>query len=371
MSTRPSITPSTRIPILPLILLSLLLPLLTACSVRSGEKQIFPICMSLDRLADGRLQLAVQVSSMAEDGGYAVFTAAGDSFAQALEILGASMPYPLHFGQLRLCLVGWSPATEDALRPLLEPVAGLHTISPEAAVFAVMGNAAEVMAAQKPDLGVRLSTYLDQLLARLRQERLTPEETLQDVLHMLDSGYGDPLLGLCALNGQMAGQRQEGSGSQTGPQPGGGQRGAEAEPAFSRTDGIAIGEPSPGDDLPPALSAGDLPRQGGNPVEYIGCAAVGDGRVTGMLTAEETRLLLTLRQQAKVAQVTTEGALITIPAELSAQTVSKLVTKLQNMHCDVLGVCAAEAKQHPTTLQRDAFGTAAAYPAMRLTIMQE
>jgi hypothetical protein len=166
-------------------------------------------------------------------------------------------------------------------------------------------------------------------------------------------------------------ERQDSTGGQGDVQPGGGQPGDAAHPAFGQTDSIAIGEPSPGDDLPTALSAGDLPRQGGNPVEYIGCAAVGDGRVTGMLTAEETRLLLTLRQQAKVTHVTREGAVISIPAELSVQTVSKLVTKLQNMHCDVLGVCAAEAKQHPTTQQRDAFGTAAAYPAMRLTIMPE
>ena len=62
---------------------------LTGCSASSGEKQIFPICMSLDRLADGRLQLAVQVSSMAQEDGYAVFTAAGDSFEEALEILAS------------------------------------------------------------------------------------------------------------------------------------------------------------------------------------------------------------------------------------------------------------------------------------------
>ena len=66
--------------------LLLLLPLVAAgCSVHSGEKQIFPICMSLDKLPDGRIQLAVQENSMAPEGGYAVFSAAGDSFEQALE----------------------------------------------------------------------------------------------------------------------------------------------------------------------------------------------------------------------------------------------------------------------------------------------
>lgn len=332
--------------------LLLLLPLVAGgCSVHSGEKQIFPICMSLDKLPDGRIQLAVQVSSMAPEGGYAVFSAAGDSFEQALEILGASMPYPLHFGQLRLCLLGWTPAAEGELRTLLEPVGRLSTISPNAYLFAAMGNAAEIMEAQQPDLGVRLSTYLDQLLTRLRQEKLTPPETLHDVLHMLSSSYGDPLLGLCALNRQAT-EKTDASGSsgeQTGGAAGGAASGGDAQPAFRQSGSIAIGEPSPGSDLPAALSAGDLPRRGGNPVEYTGCAAVGGGRITGILTAAETHLVLTLREQTTVTQISDNGATIAIPQGINLDTAARLVTKLQSLNCDALRLGAAEAKQYNTS----------------------
>ncbi len=345
--------------------LVLLLFLLTGCSASSGEKQIFPICMSLDSLPDGRIQLAVQVSSMAQEDGYAVFTAAGDSFEEALEILGASMPYPLHFGQLRLCLAGWQTVADKPLAALLEPVGQLDTIRPNAAVFAVMGSAAEAMAAQKPDLGVRLSTYLDQLLTRLRQEKLSPPETLHDVLHMLDSGYGDPLLGLCAINPHMAGDDPADSSGGDGS---GQADGSAAQPVFRRSGSIAIGEPSPGNDLPPALTAGVLPREGGNPVEYVGCAVVGGGCITGACTATETRLLLTLREQATVTHVSASGTVIGVPKGTDLEKTAQLVTKIQTLGCDALRLGAAEAKQYKTRKEWQQATVLGGYATMHLTI---
>ncbi len=331
-----------------LLCLALLLPmLLTGCSASSGEKQIFPICISMDRLTDGRLQLAVQVNTMTSDKAaeYAVFTAAGDDFDQTLEILGASMPYPLHFGQLRLCLIGEELAAGEELPALLAPLGRLYTINRGAAVMIACGNAAEVMAAQKPDLGVRLSTYLDQLLARLRQERLTPSETLGELLILTGSGYRDPLLGLCAVN-QAAGP-DEGASDQ-----GGQQSGAEggSQPVFGRTGSIAIGEPSPGNDLPRELQAGSLPRKGGNPVEYTGCAAVGDDRAAILLTATQTRLILTLRETARISGLTETSARVTLPESggVSPQEAADVLSLLQNAGCDVLGLGAAAARGYMT-----------------------
>lgn len=328
-----------------LFYLAVLLPaLLTGCGVSSGEKQIFPICMSMDRLEDGRLQLAVQVNTM-NDGNaaeYAVFAAAGDTFGQTLEILGASMPYPLHFGQLRLCLIGGELAAGEELAMLLAPLGEMYTINRGAAVMITSGRAAEVMAAQKPDLGVRLSTYLDQLLARLRQERLTPSETLGDLLILLGSGYRDPLLGVCAVNPAAGPDESASDGSD---RQGGAQ--GDSKPAFSASGSIAIGEPSPEDDLPRELQAGSLPRKGGNPVEYTGCAAVGAGRAAVLLTASQTRLILTLRDEARISGLTEARARVTLPADAGVQPeeAAKVLGRLQNAGCDVLGLGAAAARR--------------------------
>jgi hypothetical protein len=256
-----------------------------------------------------------------------------------LEILGASMPYPLHFGQLRLCLLGYPLAAEQPLRPLLSPVAGLRTIRPDAAVMIAMGSALETMSAQQPDLGVRLSTYLDQLLARLRQERLAPQETLTDVMTQLGGDFGDPVLGLCALNPQAGGENSRESAD-------GGQEGDQTQSVFRPSGSIAIGEPSPGSDLPPSLMAGALPRQGGNPVEYVGCITTGGGRLTGALTAAQTRLFLRLRQEATVTQVSADRAVIAIPKTIGQQEALAVATRLQQLGCDGLGVGKALAKQY-------------------------
>lgn len=348
-----------------LLCLFLMAALLTGCSASSGEKQIFPICMSMDRLADGRLQLAVQVSSM--ESGETIFAAAGDSFEQALEILGASMPYPLHFGQLRLCIIGYSLAFESDLYQLLTPLYRLYTIHPDAAVMVSLGNAADTMAAQKPDLGVRMSTYLDQLLARLRQEKLTPPETLRDILAMLASGSRDPLLGLCALNPSAAPEKGSQTGSADQQQPNGQQS---ASPAFSRSGRIAIGEPAPGADVPADMIAGSLPRTGGNPVEYIGCVPVGDGRAAGMLAARDTRLLLLLRQTARIQNVTNDSAIIFLSekSEITPEDAAQLVTILQQMHCDALGVTATAWKETGFSLKNNKKHSSPSIGQMTLTI---
>jgi len=72
----------------------------------------------------------------------------------------------------------------------------------------------------------------------------------------------------------------------------GGQGGASATPAF------AIGEPWSDALLPPNAIAGMIPHTSINPVEYLGSAAVNDQRVSGVLTADETQLVLRLLDEA-------------------------------------------------------------------------
>ena len=230
-----------------------------------------------------------------------------------------------------------------------------------------MGDAAKTMAAQKPDLGVRLSTYLDQLLARLRQEKLAPPETLRDVMSMLRSGYRDPLLGLCAVNAATGPDDAAGGGGESGHSSGGG---GESQAAFNPTGSIAIGEPSPGNNLPAELTAGSLPRKGGNPVEYIGCATVGKGRVTGTLTALETRLGLTLREAATISGVTSSGAQVQLPRDsrIPLAEAVQLVTKWQLLRCDALGVIAAAARETRSDADFTAFCKNLEPSAITLTI---
>ena len=83
-------------------------PLLGACSYASLERQVYPICLSVDLDEKGRYQVGVQAPQSSTESGaaaYDVLTATGDSFADAMRVLSASTPYPFNFSQVRLCLL--------------------------------------------------------------------------------------------------------------------------------------------------------------------------------------------------------------------------------------------------------------------------
>ena len=272
-----------------LLLLGLCL-CLTGCSHTYLERQIYPICLSLDMLDDGRYQVGLQAPQSANGGstGYDVLSAAGETPMDALRVLAASIPYPLNFSQIRLCLISYELASQQPLLPLLRGLLQLPTMRPNAYVMAAMGNALEVMTAQKPDLGMRLSTHLNLLFERLRREQTLPDSTLSTCVRELGDGRSDFLLCLCAVNTRLQNEKSE----QQPTQPGGDAGGASA--AF------AVGEPWTDALLPDDLIAGMLPRSGQNPVEYLGSAAVSRGRICGLLTASETQLALRVLDEAQI-----------------------------------------------------------------------
>ena len=102
-----------------LFLLLLLCPLLTSCSLVTMERQIYPICLSVDATEDGQFQLALQAprSSGNDDATYDIISATGETLEDAMRVLSASTPYPLNFSQIRLCIVGYHLAATTPLRP--------------------------------------------------------------------------------------------------------------------------------------------------------------------------------------------------------------------------------------------------------------
>lgn len=276
-----------------LFLLLLIAPLLTGCSLVTMERQIYPICMSVDATEDGRFQLALQAprSSGNDDASYDIISATGDTLADALHVLSASTPYPLNFSQIRLCLVGYRLAATTPLRPLLRTLLEQPTMRPTAYVSIAMGTGLEVLQNQQPDFGMRLSTHLNLLLDRLQQEHLLPDSTLSYCVRELSDGRTDLLVGLCAVNQQLIPEeekaKKEGS-------PGSDLENSGSSPAF------ALGEPWSDELLPENVLAGMISHTSPNPVEYLGAAAISEGRVSGVLTADETQLALRLLDEAKM-----------------------------------------------------------------------
>lgn len=318
-------------------LLLLCLPLLSSCSFVMIERQIYPICLSLDADDNGNFQIGVQAprfsGSTTSQASYDILTATGETIDDALRTLSASTPYPLNFSQIRLCLVGYRLAATTNLRPLLRKVLELPTMRPTAYVSISLGTALSVMQNQQPDFGMRLSTHLSLLLDRMQKEHLLPDSTLASCVRELSDGRSDFLIGVSAVNTRLIPEEKEAQKESSTENQGG----ASSTPAF------AIGEPWSDALLPPNALAGMIPHTSVNPVEYLGSAAISHQRVSGVLTADETQLALRLLSEATL-QTAREGEQLQLQIWLEEESdlarnqeaIYEVVSRLQALRSDAL-----------------------------------
>ena len=339
-----------RLLLMPVLLAATMM--LSACSYASLERQAYPICLSVDLDEQGRYQVGVQAPQSSTASGaaaYDVLTATGDTFPDAMRVLAASTPYPFNFSQVRLCLLSYDLAATTHLRPLLRTLFEMPSMRPDAYVMVALGSAAEVMAAQKPDLGMRLSTHLNLLFEHLRQESMLPHSSLSACVQELGNGMTDPLLCVCAINRRLVPQQQEDGASDADA--------SGQEPAF------AGGESWSGAMLPEDILAGMLPQTSVNPVEYLGSAAVSEGRVSGILTARETQVATQAMAEA-ARGVAIDGDTLQLQLFLPAASplaqyrdeVQAVAEKLQALGCDSFGFGWNTARAFYTDAQMDAFG---------------
>ncbi len=336
------------------LLMLLCVPSLSGCSYTYLERQVYPICLSVDMDETGRYAIGVQAPAAMSEGSqpvYDVLTATGDTFDDAFNTLAASTPYPINLSQIRLCLIGYYLASTTNLRPLMRTLLEQPSMRPNACVMISLGSAAEVMAAQKPDLGMRLSTHLNMLFEQLRQDELLPDSGLAACVRDLESGMTDPLLLICALNAQLV-EGQEGGG-ESGGSGGGSGGGEEAAATF------VTGEPWSDALLPEDLLAGMLPHTSVNPVEYLGSAAVADGRISGVLTARETQIAVhALRHCERRLAVDGDHVQfqLLVTREDEREVTQEVLSKLQSLHCDAMGFGWVAASRFLTDAEWEAFG---------------
>lgn len=348
-----------------ILLLFSCLPLFCSCSFITLERQIYPICMSLDVTEDGQFQIGVQAprASGNDDASYDIITATGKTPKDTLRILSASTPYPLNFSQIRLCIIGYRLSSTTALRPLLRVFLELPSMRPTAYISIALGRALDVLQNQQPDFGMRLSTHLSLLLDRTRQERLLPDSTLANCVRELSDGRSDFLIGVCAVNPSLLKEEENAKKEGTGNSS------SEASPAF------AIGEPWSDELLPENVLAGMLAHTSPNPVEYLGSAAVSSGRVSGILTADETQLTLRLLSEAKL-KTARQGEEVQLQIWLDQENdlindqerIRTLMEKLQALHSDPLTFGRICSMSFLTDQEWQAFRFQRQYPSAPLYI---
>lgn len=360
-----------------LLLCCLCFGALTGCSNSVMERQTFALCMSFDIDRQDRLTIAIQTPMNGSDSKsgaapqYAVFSVTGETLDSAFALLSDATPCPLNFSQLKLCIISYELAAKRELRPMLQWLNRIPNMRPDAVVAIALGSAKDTMTAQTPDFGMRMSIHLNIYIDQMAYRQTSPVTTLTACLRDLNSGRTDPLLTICAVNPAVKRQNE----AQEQPE-GGGASGGESGSTAAFSDGFEWSETL----VEQGLIAGSLPREGMNPVEYLGSAAVGNGRVSGLLTTAETQIVLRLKRCATL-KIAEDGERLQLQLWLNPNSeginaftpeeVKKTVEKLQALHCDALGFGDAAAAMVYTDGDWEAFKLEQRYPSAEVCVASQ
>lgn len=256
-----------------LLLLAAALALATASAAGCWDRtQIedlaYVLTLGVDQVEDGELVVTAQVA-MVQSLSIGVLgaqirrdepvmaarllTARADNITQALQILSGSMTRRLDLRHLRAVVVGDS-LSRQGLEPLVMELLRSGFARGTAALFQARGRAGDMMAAFSPVGEVNPGRATEGLLLVARYLHLTPPSRLHQFAVRMAAPGGDPFVTVAAL----------GTGSGPGP---------------ARNSALP----------------GELPRAGGNPVEFGGSAVYRRDRLAGYLTIDQTQCLLALR----------------------------------------------------------------------------
>ena len=177
-------------------ILSLVL-LLSGCSQRV-ELAAMAVCLGVDAGAEG-VTLTIKApdysgGKQGEQNGYATLTGRGADWTRAVADLYAHSPAMPQFGQLREIVIG--EGTFDTIPPkeLFVRINSLPSLRVHALVTVCPGSAAEMIRAMKPEIGKRMSKYLDITLRYHEQQGTIPATSLGCALRDLTGPWRDPVL---------------------------------------------------------------------------------------------------------------------------------------------------------------------------------
>ena len=347
-------------------LLCALLPLLCGCSDGLDLSRMI-ISMGVDVTENGVVatikapDYTGKSAAGQDDGGgqeYLTLSAAGVDWPHALAALSGSTPRALRFSQLREVVISLDSLQTVRLQDILSQVGQLQNIRSQAVLVLCRDDARTFLQQQQPQIGKRLSKYLDATLENYDQQGYIPSTTLAAVLRDLSGSWRAPLITYASLN------------------------------VYDNLDA-----PQPGQPLD--VEGGDLPRQGASTAEYVGGVAIGANGDYTILTGYEVQLYhliigepqslffafgdryysakwkkphrLRIEEKDSRSVLTLELPVIIeysifsgepeagVTAFLEAE-ISGLMHKLQSVDCDALGFGSVAARRFATLYEWNAYG---------------
>jgi spore germination protein KC len=255
--------------------LLVLLPLLAGCWDRTElDDTAFAMSVGIDEAGDEFLWTfrffqaeRVQVGMLAATPQpqlqrFGLVTVRGRNLEQAVQLAQTGAGRIVSLEQLRIVVIGEAVA-KRGVGSLLDQLVQHNQVRRGAAMVMARGRAGEMFAAYHPLEHETPLKYVEGILLVAKRVHQTPYTRIQHFYGRYLSPGADPFLFLVAVKPPE--ERQQ----------------------------------PPDPDLPPMSDqsrlAGDLPKAGGNPLEFAGTAVFRRDRLAGLLSVDETAALLALR----------------------------------------------------------------------------
>lgn len=153
-----------------------------SCVRLPGEEYAFAVVLALDRNEDDRWQAWVRIPSYQTEGNYTTLTASGTNASEAINRLSSAAPMALHYGQLRMVVLGSRLLENNDLEPVLSELTGHYDLRIDAVPVVSQEAMESLMEGMNPVTGKRLSKSLDILTESRILLGVIPDVTLREYL---------------------------------------------------------------------------------------------------------------------------------------------------------------------------------------------
>lgn len=194
---------------------------------------------------------------------YITITIDAPSFFQAVNILNTSTARTLNFRHTKYLVISRDIAQEGKFTESLGTIIRFREIRRTAGVLVSTGTAEALIEEFNPKIGISLSRLQEGYIEQSSQTGFFPERQLKDYYLELKSNYSQPIAILAGIN-------------DFSHLPQHGETDVEKKELGKR-------------------KAGEIPRKGGNTIEFFGTAVFDGERMVAELNGYETRIMLMLR----------------------------------------------------------------------------